>query len=58
MNAFVLDVFDAQKYIKPIADRPSITVHFDDVEKRHGRLEKRITVVASMEKKRMECAGH
>jgi predicted transposase YbfD/YdcC len=57
MTAVFLDAFDAQKHPEPIADRPGIKVHFDDVEKGHGRLEQRITVVASMEKKRMECAG-
>ena len=57
MTTFFLDAFDAQKYPEPIADRPGIKVHFEDVEKGRGRLEQRITVVASMEKKRMECDG-
>jgi predicted transposase YbfD/YdcC len=57
MTAVFLDAFDAQKYPEPIADRPGIKVHFDDVGKGHGRLEQRITVVASVEKKRMEFAG-
>ncbi len=56
MTAVFLDAFDARRYPEPIADRPGIKFHFDDVKKGHGRLEQHITVVASMEKK-MECAG-
>jgi hypothetical protein len=57
MTTFFLYAFHARKYPEPIAARPGIKVHFEDVEKGHGRLEQGITVVASMEKKRMECAG-
>ncbi len=57
MTAVFLDAFDAEKYPEPIADRLAIKVHFDDVEKGNGRLEQRIAVVASMEKKLMECSA-
>lgn len=56
MTDFFLDALDERQRPVDAAPRPEVTVHIDAVEKDHGRLEQRITVVAPVDKRRITTA--